>query len=307
MALLETMHIDGNDYTFQQLRHFIEASRDLKQEGVVGSGDYKVSQRAAGANLSVDVAAGDAWVDLDTGTRQGYYLQTNDGVVNVPLGAAHATLPRLDQLVLQINDSNVPAGSGNLPELKILAGTATSGATLDNRLGAASLGNDRIRFADIHVPALDTTISDSQIRDRRPWSRGCMTSVTRLTNAGGGSDYATTSSTFAQVDSVNIDRRIECSGLPLRVGCQGRYVSPAGGTLVYLTVDGSGVGSPLFTFAAEDRMLSPAVIITPTAGSHLLGMGYASNVNGQTSKLLAQAGNGITFYAEEIGRQSANN
>ena len=184
MALLETMLLEGNDYTFQQLRHMFEAARGMLQEGVVGPTDYKVSQRAAGANLSVDVAAGDAWVNLDTGTRQGYYLQTNDGTVNVAIAAAHATLPRVDQVILQINDSNVPAGSGNLPELKVLTGTPTAGATLDNRLGAAALGNDRIRLADVHVPATDTTIADAQIRDRRPWARGATLTIETGNNKG---------------------------------------------------------------------------------------------------------------------------
>lgn len=169
MALLAPEFIPGNKYLFQTIRHLMEHIGI--QEGVYASGDLAVSQRATGANMSVDVAAGAAWVKGDTGTRQGLYHVVNDALVNLTVSAAHSTNPRLDQVILVVNDSSV-SGASNTPELKVLAGTATSGATLDNRNGAASLPSNAIRLADILVAAADTSITTAEIRDRRPRARG---------------------------------------------------------------------------------------------------------------------------------------
>src|SRR3954465_3615681 len=108
------------------------------QEGVVGATGLKVAQRGAGANQSVDVGAGFAWVQIDTGTRNGMGHVTNDATANVDLTAANGTNPRIDQIILRWNDSSIPTGSGNVPTLEVLTGTATSGATLANRTGAAA-------------------------------------------------------------------------------------------------------------------------------------------------------------------------
>src|SRR4051794_11835598 len=105
------------------------------QEGAVGATDLKAAQRAAGANMSVDVAAGQAWVQIDTGTRNGLGHVVNDATANVAVTASNATNPRVDQVVLQWNETAIPTGAGDVPTLRVLAGTATAGATLDNRTG----------------------------------------------------------------------------------------------------------------------------------------------------------------------------
>jgi hypothetical protein len=179
VALLETMHIEGHDYSFKQLRHMLQNALGRMQEGVCAASDFLVTQRGAGANMSVDVGAGNAWVDMDTGTRNGTYFQHNDAAVNVAVGAAHATLPRVDQLVLQINDPNV-TGVLDVAELKVLPGTPTAGAQISSplggsyRAGAAALGNDRIRLADILVPAAAATIVNANIVDRRQMADGAV-------------------------------------------------------------------------------------------------------------------------------------
>lgn len=234
MALLETMHLEGQDYTFKQLRHLLEKQAGVGQEGVVAQGDYKATQRGAGANMSVDVAAGDAWVKMDTGTRNGLYLQTNDGVVNVPVGAAHATLPRLDQLVLQVNDTNV-AGALNVGELKILPGTATAGATLANRLGAAAVGNDRFVVADILVPAASVTVVNANLRDRRPWACGIDLLKVRPSAA-----HSYVGAALVAIDAVNYSARVESSGKPIVVDFVAPlYIAPTGTAgIIALFIDG---------------------------------------------------------------------
>jgi hypothetical protein len=144
--------------------------RDLIGEGVLGYGDLRVSQRAAGANMTVDVSAGTAWIMGDTTPlAQPQYRCRNDAVVNLAIGAAHATLPRIDMVVAEVLDSTF-TGASNLWRLRVVAGTAGVGSTLDNRTGAAALPDTAILLADVLVAAADTAISDAEIRDRRPYA-----------------------------------------------------------------------------------------------------------------------------------------
>jgi hypothetical protein len=113
------------------------------QEGVITAGSYEVTQRGAGANLSVDIAAstGDgALVQGDAVTAQGlYFVAPHTAVINEAITTANATNPRIDQVVLEIKDTTHDASGSNLAQTRVVTGTATGGATLDNRTGAAAL------------------------------------------------------------------------------------------------------------------------------------------------------------------------
>jgi hypothetical protein len=313
-VLLETMHIEGQDYTFKQLRHYIEKLAGVGQEGVIEGGDYKTTQRGAGANMSVDTAAGDAWVKMDTGTRNGLYLQTNDGVINTAVGAAHATLPRLDQLVIQANDSNV-VGISNIPELKILAGTATGGATLDNRTGAAALGNDRLLIADILVPAAAASIVNANIRDRRAHARGAYKRIVRNANAAAGNDYSTASGTPVLIDGANLTTRVECGNANTFLRCilrgQGVHSIANGRSVFEVRRDGAQTDGQSFlqrlTTIGEGEAFEIAWDVTPSAaGSHVFAP-YWYTASGGTATMLARATAGVQFVVEEIFRPSVDN
>jgi hypothetical protein len=60
-------------------------------------------------------------------------------VINEAITTANATNPRIDQVVLEIKDTTHDASGSNLAQTRVVTGTATGGATLDNRTGAAAL------------------------------------------------------------------------------------------------------------------------------------------------------------------------
>jgi hypothetical protein len=268
-------------YSAQQLRHLF-AKLGL-QEGVYGATDLQVSQRAAGANMSVDVAAGDALVQGDDITRQGLYHVVNDGVVNVPISASHGALPRLDQIILRVYDSTV-LGVSDVPSLEVLAGTPTAGATLDNRSGAATLPNNAIRLADVLVGAGVAVIANSALRDRRPWVRGANYRYER-TSAG---SYTITSSSYVAIDSTNLTKRIECSGtghleielLPYSVNEQ----LATGSSFVAVFVDGASAAERRWIQRGSfnDEAFPPLKFtVKPTAGSKLIEMRAMHPSSGQ--------------------------
>lgn len=290
---------------FRQLR--MKDAEGALQEGVIGAGDLKVAQRGAGANMSIDIAAGACWVQIDTGTRNGLVHVYNDAVANVVFNASDATNPRIDQIGVQYNDTSIPAGTGgNTPTFRYLPGTATAGATLDNRTGAAAAPSDWLRLADILVPATSTTVTTANIRDRRPWARGAYWRTLRT--AG---DYTRTANTLALVDSVNLQPRIECSGAPMRVNFDIDWVSAASAKTMQidLFIDGSSSGFTRNDTAATLNTNQHFGVVweyIPVAGSHLIGPAFASVDNITLVKIYGTTPPlNITF--EEIVRPSANN
>lgn len=153
--------------------------------GVAGYQDFRVIQRQAGANMSVDIGITGvglmrAWVRGSTRGGQGLYAVDNidrsaptaDTYVaqlNETVTGNASGNPRLDQVVLEVLDAQ-HAGASNLAQIRIVAGTATGGATLDNRTGAAALPASSILLADILVPNGAASIGTSDIRDRRQYA-----------------------------------------------------------------------------------------------------------------------------------------
>jgi len=146
------------------LRRFM--SSVVSGEGVLGSTDMTVAQRAAGANMSVDIAAGQALVKGDTVTNQGYYYAYNDATVNLAVGAAHATLPRIDRIALRVRDA-FHGDAANDEAFVVVAGTATTGATLANLTGAAAVPGGHLLLANVLVPAAATTVTTANIGNVR--------------------------------------------------------------------------------------------------------------------------------------------
>lgn len=145
-------------------------------EGVLGYSDMLVT--TSGAGLAVSVAAGTGYVRGDNSTDQGLYRVRNDAAKDSSsfvlggVGTADATNPRIDQVIARIYDDAADASGQRAFQLEILPGTATAGATLDNRTGAANLPSNAMLVADILVPAAFTGpfVNATHIRDRRTFS-----------------------------------------------------------------------------------------------------------------------------------------
>lgn len=148
----------------------------LANEGVVAADDLKVSQRAAGANLSVDVAVGDAFVGIESAGYGGKRYCRNQAISNsgtpgsasAPDWASTFTTPdagnpRVDRVVLTARDSSIDGAGAYDCVLRVIAGTATAGATLANLTGAAAVPANSLLLANVLLGAGATTIPDANI------------------------------------------------------------------------------------------------------------------------------------------------
>jgi hypothetical protein len=91
-------------YTAQEVRMSMSAAARIRSNQVLTQADFQVTQRGAGANFSVDVAAGMAGVVGDDIASQGLYTCWNDATVNVATPSAPASGTRIHRLVLQVRD-----------------------------------------------------------------------------------------------------------------------------------------------------------------------------------------------------------
>lgn len=116
--------VQGGSFTAQHDR--INSRAADWDEGVASRADLKVSQRAAGANLSVDVAVGSCIVTGDDQANQGNYNVFNDAIVNLTGFTAPGSNSRYDLVVMQINDPNAGGAAGSNAVITRVAGTAAA-------------------------------------------------------------------------------------------------------------------------------------------------------------------------------------
>ena len=114
----------------------------------MATGSFEVVQRSAGANMSVDIGANvadaasgvAAVVQGDGVTAQGLYMiPAHTAVINEAIAAAHATNPRVDRVVLEIQDDTHDSGGQNRAQVRVIAalraGGASRGAELFHAVG----------------------------------------------------------------------------------------------------------------------------------------------------------------------------
>jgi hypothetical protein len=287
------------------------------QEGVLGAtgGAYKVTL-SSGMILTIAASTVDgALVQGDTISAQGlYFVPPHSAAITETVTAAHATLPRIDTVVLEILDANHDGGGSNLARTRIVAGTATSGATLDNRTGAPALPSSAIRLADVLIPAAAASILAGNIRDRRTWASGAFNLIKRTSNAAASNDYTTTSTSFISIDATNLRPRIECSGTPIRLTFVGQLSHGTVGGVVQMVPWQDGVvaensSGGWFNFVRDTNASSLTVtwsyVWTPTAGSHLMEWAWITGAG--TASILARTTCPTQITVEEIVRANANN
>lgn len=161
-------------------------------QGVTLSGDYKAVQRAAGANFSVDVGAGVAFVLGDDVTGQGLYAVWNDGTVNVPGFTVPGSGTFNHRLVLQVQDKlNNGTWTGYQAALTPL---------LDTGAGTPAEPNSAITLALIQVAAGQASILNANITDYRQRLAG----VGAVKTADLGRTHATTLTNDPDLQLLNL-------------------------------------------------------------------------------------------------------
>jgi hypothetical protein len=132
-----------------------------KSQGVADYGAMKVSQSGTPA-MSVSLAAGHALIAGTQTSNQGFYIAYNDAATTVAIATASPTLPRIDRIVVTVQDSFYGGTANNQVLFQALTGTPNASPV------APATPANSISLATIAVAANQTTVVDGNITDTRP-------------------------------------------------------------------------------------------------------------------------------------------
>jgi hypothetical protein len=169
VALEFPLFLQAREYPARLVRQMISA---LAAEGVIdhAANGFKVSERALGANFTVDVAAGFAVIDGDDTAEQGSYLVRSTAVESVVIPAAPVTAntSRIDLVVLRINDATAGGPAGDLAELEVVQGVEAVAPAV---AAVPATPTSAIVLARVAVSNLSASIANAAITDVRPEAR----------------------------------------------------------------------------------------------------------------------------------------
>jgi len=162
----------GTTHTAAQLRMYFAAlqagmsagATSLRARGGVHPGlgqEFSVTQTGS-PSMAVLVESGACSVPGSLSSTQGNYFVVNDAQVTSSVTAAHATLPRIDLVVVNVRDSFY-SGASNDCQLQVIAGTPASSPV------APTAPDNSITIAQIAVAAAASSIVNANITDTRAY------------------------------------------------------------------------------------------------------------------------------------------
>lgn len=254
----------------------------FSREGVLDkdAGHLLVSQRSAGANMSVDVAAGRCALFGDDISDQGTYLCTNTTPVNVTVPTRPASGSRTHRVIARVRDKlSNGVWSGYDWTIELLADTGS---------GTPAQPNTAITLALVTVSSSATSVTNAMISDQRlrssvgsPWLTGSM--LESGINAAYGGRDATRPLTWTK----NPDGWVFLAGWIRRSGGE---TAIAGGSIYNFDgTSGVGTGAPILPPEARPTGTRDVVMMTREGPTNL-----AIYANGSMS---FRYYNNVTLYA----------
>lgn len=142
----------------------------IYQEGVLDTDSMAVTQRGAGANMSVDVSGGRAYVKNDSwatnsATETKYWPVLNTATTNVTITSNSSGNPRIDIIVCKVDSAITPdADASNIMTIYAVAGTPAASPS------APATPTNSFKLAEIAVASGATSIVTANITDSRTFA-----------------------------------------------------------------------------------------------------------------------------------------
>lgn len=152
-------------HTANMYRRMLDDLSGMKP-GIFQSGDFQVTQNGS-PNMTVNVSTGTALVrGTEDASFQGMYWVENEATQNVSITAAHATLNRIDLVVIRIRDNAYSTGPSNDATIYVVDGTPASSPS------APSAPPNSLILAQVAVDAAVTQILTADITNVRTTTTG---------------------------------------------------------------------------------------------------------------------------------------
>jgi hypothetical protein len=128
-------------------------------QGIVGTGDFLVAQRAAGANFSVDIAAGTAYIVDDDVTSGGTYWVWSDAVYNLATPSPPGSGTEHHRVILQVRNQGENGAWSTYDFIPVLL--ADTGA------GEPALPPTAMNLATVAIASGAASVVNADITDLR--------------------------------------------------------------------------------------------------------------------------------------------
>jgi hypothetical protein len=231
--------------------------------GIIGTSSLAVTQ-AGTPGMAVQVATGWGAIVGDFTTNMGVYQFYNDAATQLSITAANPTNPRIDRVVVTVNDSYYTGATNNVT-FTVVAGTPAASPS------APATPTNSISLATIAVAAGATSILNANITDTRV-SVTTNLPVGDLTEVQAGTGITVASGT-GPIPIVSVDATV-ISGYTTTV--------TAGGTT---TLTAASTSTQFFTGT------STQTITLPVVSTLILGEAYAIH-NNSTGALTVNSSGG---------------
>ena len=154
MAEINSFPNNSSEYIgAEEVMHWLHG----RTKGVyAGSGNAAVT--AVATTMNVSVAPGIGWINDSNGNGVCWWFDT---AITLAIDAAHSTLNRIDRIIVEWQTTDY----SDLPEVKVLKGTASSSASAPTLSNTSTLR--QISLARVSVPAGTTALTASLITDER--------------------------------------------------------------------------------------------------------------------------------------------
>lgn len=281
--------------------------------GILAGGTFSASDlilSAPGSGLSVNVSTGEAIIGgTEGGTQGGYYARVTS-TTSLVISTANPTNPRIDTICATISDSGYTeptGGSGNQFSLQVVVGTATSGATLANLTGKATLPASSLLLGYCLVPATATNIITADIANVAATVQLQNPRRASFLQPASATNYTTTSTSLVVIDGTNLSATVQCSGSPIKVTCAGSAnISTGAQTLTIENQMDAASGGPGAAFMNTTAFSSFCVVsvFQPTAGSHTFAPYWAVS-GAATATIVRSGGVAPSLVIEELGPSPA--
>lgn len=166
--------------------------------GVFGVADMKVGPRAAGTNMTVDIAAGRIIIPGPSGP----YLCVSDAIENRGVASPPATnTSRVDLVVATVTDNQATGvGDPSVPatwDIQVITGTPAAASPQPPAVPANS-----VPLARIVVASTSASVVSSMLREARPCAD--RSSLGKLAFAQSSANFTVSSASFAAVTGTSV-------------------------------------------------------------------------------------------------------
>jgi len=142
-----------------------------KSQGVADYGSMVVAQSAT-PGMSVQVAAGHALIAGTQTATQGFYIAYNDGATTIAIATANPTNPRIDRIVVAVQDAFYGGTANNQVLFQAVTGTPASSPV------APAAPSNSITLAYVAVAAGATSITNfGNVNLTSTWQKYSLTAT----------------------------------------------------------------------------------------------------------------------------------